>query len=344
MEELNKTSYCHDFKRPQDKWGQQKGNATVNSPKRFAVYFVLILTILTVFSPNIQPVWADPVSELSVQVTANTLRAGSNNTITMHIAGIGKLLANLDVALTLPSPLVLFGDNHWRRSGFGPGQTIDATLMIFAPASAAGNSYQATVTGLYKEAGETTYSQETHTVGFLVRGWIDLVIYDLVVTPSPVGPGLSVEISGSLLNRGVTSAMFTNLTIKPAAPLIVSAESSTYMGQVDANAPAPFSLSADIAADAADGTYKVTLVVYYQDDLHLNQQAQSSLNIEVSHVATQTQTLTTPAGPMASVIEYSQYLILLVIVVIVVLLLRRRRKKRSSDALQTRRVSKPSPV
>jgi hypothetical protein len=216
--------------------------------------------------------------------------------------------------------------------------------MIFAPASAAGSSYQATLTGLYKEAGETTYSQETHTVGFLVRGWIDLVIYDLSVTPSPVGQGSAVEVSGSLLNRGITSAMFTNLTIKPVAPLVVSSESSTYMGQVDANAPAPFSLSAGIAPDAADGTYTITLIVYYQDDLHQNQQAQSSITIEISHTAIQTETVTKPTGPVASIMEYSQYLIILVIVIIAILLYRRFRKKHGGDLSQARRVTKSAPV
>ena len=308
--------------------------------KRSLVALIVILVVLLAISQTPRTIRADPVSELSVQVSANTLRAGSNNTVTLQVQGIGKLLANLDVALTLPSPLVLFGDNHWRRSGFGPGDTIEAPLMIFAPASAAGSSYQATVTGLYKEAGETTYSQESHTVGFLVRGWIDLVIYDLLVTPSPVSPGSPVEISGSLLNRGVTSAMFTNLTINPAAPLIVSSESATYMGQVDANAPAPFSLTAKIDPDTADGMYTVTLVVYYQDDLHLNQRSESSLRIEVSRTATQTQTVTAPSGPMTIILEYAQYLILLLIIIGAALFIRRRRRKGSSGATQPRRVTK----
>ena len=338
---MSKTNYYHNLRELNASAGNRRGSVHVNSPRKLIVASLLLITLLSVASPYLQPVQADPVSELSVQVTANVLRAGSNNTITMHVAGIGKLLANLDISLTLPSPLVLFGDNHWRRSGFGPGDTIDATLMIFAPASAAGNSYQATVNGLYKEAGETTYSQESHTVGLLVRGWIDLVIYDLLVTPSPAGAGLSVEISGSLLNRGITSAMFTNLTIKPQPPLIVSSQSISYMGQVDANAPAPFSLTADIEPGTADGRYAVTLVVYYQDDLHMNQQVETSFFIDVSHTATQTQTTTRATGVVSSVLEYAQYLILLVIVVVVVLLVRRLRKRRSNNALQARRTSKP---
>jgi Trk-type K+ transport system membrane component len=135
--------------------------------------------------------------------------------------------------------------------------------------------------------------------------------------------------------------MFTNLTIKPQPPLIVSSQSISYMGQVDANAPAPFSLTAEIEPGTADGRYAVTIVVYYQDDLHIEQKVETSFFIDVSHTAMQTQTTTRATGVVSSVLDYAQYLILLVIVVVVVLLVRRLRKRRSNNALQARRTSKP---
>jgi len=289
------------------------------------MFLVLALLIAAILFP---PLTADPVSELSVQTSANVLQAGSNNTIVMSIQGIGKLLSNLDVSLTLPPPLVLFGDNHWRRSSFGPGDSIMVTLMIFAPASAAGNSYQATVSGLYKEAGETTYSEESHTIGFLVRGWIDIVIYDMSVTPSPTGPGSTVTISGSLLNRGIIAAMFTNITIKPAPPLIVTSQSVSYLGQLDPNAPAPFSLSANIEPTTHDGRYDATLIVYYQDDLHINKQADIHVVIDISSAATITQT-GVREGPLSSLLENTQFLLGLVILIVLALILALIRRGRA---------------
>ena len=288
---------------------------------------VLLMTPLSATSILSITVRADPIAQLSVEVSENVLRAGSNNTVTMTVRGVGKLVSNLDVSLALPSSLVLFGDNHWHRSSFATGDSMVVTLVIFAQASAAGGSYQATVNGVYKEAGETTYSQETHTIGFLVRGWIDMVIYDLSVTPSLVGPGSTVTISGSLLNRGVTSAMFTNLTIKAANPLVVTSQSNSYLGQVDPNAPAPFSLSADIAPTTADGRYDITLIVYYQDDFHQNQQTSASLSFDVSSAVTEVQTTTGPTGPIALILSYSQYLLALVILIVLVLIVRRLRKR-----------------
>lgn len=327
MARLSKMSDYHNLRGNHLFRACRRRAAVRHLSKTISIFSILILA-LSISIVLLQPISADPVSEFSVQTSANVLRAGSNNTVTMHIQGISKLLSNLDVSLAVPPPLVLFGDNHWRLSSFGPGQTIDAQLTLFAPASAAGNSYQATVSGVYKEAGETTYSQETHTVGFLVRGWIDFVIYDLTVSPSPAGPGTTVTISGSLLNRGISSAMFTNVTIKPSTQLILSSESASYMGQVDPNAPAPFSLSADLQPSTPDGPYIVTLVVYYQDDLHTIQQTQTFVQIDVSITALHTETTTRQTGPITVFLDYSQYIIALVLLVVLILLVRRFRKRR----------------
>lgn len=291
---------------------------------------ILLLTLMTAdLMPDAS---ADPVSELSIHSSSNTLRAGSNNTVTMEVVGIGKLLSNLDVSLTLPQPLVLFGDNHWRRSNFGPGETIRLELMIFAPASAAGNSYQATVTGVYKEAGETTYSQESHTIGFLVRGWIDIVIYDLTVTPDPVSPGSTVTVSGSLLNRGVTAAMFTNITIEPQPPLIVTLQGVSYLGQLDPNAPAPFSVAADVDPAAADGTYSIRLAVYYQDDLHMDQRTEATLSFEVSSAVTQPQPTQRSTDALTVLMSNLEYVVAIVVVVAVTaIVVRRRRARRAAE-------------
>ena len=299
---------------------------------RATILLVILSCATLVIFPSSR---ADPVSQLFVQTSANVLRAGSNNTITMQVQGIAKLLSNLDVSLDLQQPLVLFGDNHWRRNSFGPGDSILVALMIFAPSSTAGNSYLATLTATYKEAGETTYSQETHTIGFLVRGWIDIVIYDISVDPSPAGPGSTVTISGSLLNRGVTAAMFTNITIRPEPLLFVSSDSVSYMGQVDPNAPAPFSVSAEIEPSTPDGRYDATLIVYYQDDLHMNQQVATRVQFDVSSSVTQTLTTVGPSGLVGSILAYAEYLVgLLILIVIIFFVVRVRRGRRHDTTTQ----------
>jgi uncharacterized membrane protein len=295
--------------------------------REISAIIILLATILSATNFTLMTAKADPIAELSVQVSSNVLRAGSNNTVTMQIQGIGDLLSNLDVSLNLSPPLVMFGDNHWRRNSFGPGDSLTVDMTIFAPVSAAGNSYQATVTGVYKQAGQTVYSQETHTVGFIVRGWIDLVIYDVEVSPFPVGPGTAVTVTGSLLNRGVISALFTNLTIQQEPSLTLSSDSVSYIGQLDPNAPAPFSVSALVNPSTSNGQYAITLIVQYQDDLHQNQQYQTTVTVDVSNEVTQTTTSTGPVGPVGMIMSYGLYLLALIILIIVILIVVRVRKR-----------------
>lgn len=329
---MSKMKYYHNSKEAACVGSPRKALTMKHRWREIAATLILVATILTTMNSALATVTADPIAELSIQVSSNVLRAGSNNTVTMQIQGIGDLLSNLDVSLNLSPPLVMFGDNHWRRDSFGPGDSMTVDLTIFAPVSAAGNSYQATLTGVYKEAGQTVYSQETHTIGLIVRGWIDLVIYDIGVNPSPVGPGTAVTISGSLLNRGVISALFTNLTIQPDPSLILSSDSVSYIGQLDPNAPAPFSVSALVKPGTSNGQYSLALIVQYQDDLHQSQQYQTPVVIQVSNEVTQTETTTGPAGPIGMILDYGLYLFALIILIIIVLVVVRARKRHKQES------------
>jgi hypothetical protein len=329
---LSKMKSYHNPKEAPCMRGPRKALSMKYDWREVTVTIILLASMLTAMNSTITSVKADPIAELSVQVSSNVLRAGSNNTVTMQVRGIGDLLSNLDVSLNLSPPLVMFGDNHWRRNSFGPGDSMTADLTVFAPVSAAGSSYQATLTGVYKQAGQTVYSQETHTIGFLVRGWIDLVIYDIEVSPFPVGPGTAVTVSGSLLNRGVISALFTNLTIQPNPSLMLGPDSASYIGQLDPNAPAPFSISALVKSGTSNGQYSLTLIVQYQDDLHQNQQYQTAVSVEVSNEVTQTETATGPSGPIGMILDNWLYLLGLMILIIIVLVVVRVRKRHRQES------------
>jgi len=77
-------------------------------------------------------------SNLSVTSLGTVFTASRNSTLEIQISNVGKYLKELDIALAIPPPLVLFGDNHWIRSSFSPGESIEANLTVFAPSSAAG--------------------------------------------------------------------------------------------------------------------------------------------------------------------------------------------------------------
>jgi hypothetical protein len=266
-------------------------------------------------------------ANLSVVTSGTVLAASRNNTLGIEISNVGKYVREFDVALTIPPPLVLFGDNHWIRSSFAPGEMIRANLTIFAPSSAAGTSLQGSVDAVYKVVGETIQSTETHAISFLVRGWIDMKVYEVAVSPDPTLPGSEITISGNLLNRGVITAMYANVTVAAGQPLMEGSIKPTYVGQVDPNAPAPFSVTALVDSAATDGTYQGTILVYYRDDLQLDQAIAIPFSFAVVSELPKTQTARTS---ITDQLLSNQLLPLGLAVVIVLVIagvyLRRRRK------------------
>jgi len=291
---------------------------------------VILLTAMLVFVvvlPAIQLGHAVTSSNLSVVTSGTVLAASRNNTLGMEISNVGKYVRELDVALTIPTPLVLFGDNHWIRSSFAPGDMIRANLTIFAPSSAAGTSLQGSVVAVYKVIGETVQSSETHAISFLVRGWIDIKVYEVTVSPDPALPGSEIAISGNLLNRGVIAAMYANVTVAADQPLVDGSIKPTYVGQVDPNAPAPFSVTALVDSAATEGQYQGTILVYYRDDLQLDHSIAIPFGFAVVYELPKTQTARTS---ITDQLLSSQLLPLGLAVVIVLVIvgayIRRRRK------------------
>jgi hypothetical protein len=270
-------------------------------------------------------------SNLSVVSSSAVLTAARNNTLTLEITNVGKYLKDFDVALTLPPPLVLFGDNHWIRSSFGPGESIHAELTVFAPSSAAGTTPQGSLVALYKAAGETTLTTESHAISFLVRGWIDITVYEITVDPDPALPGQEVTISGNILNRGVVSAMYTNVTIDASDVFTQGSIQPTYVGQVDPNAPAPFSVTAILDSTLGEGTREATISVYYVDDLQYNHAVKVPVTFTV---VLELPTTVTTRTDIASQLLSMPFLALgsgvVVVLVIVAIYLRRRRKPADS--------------
>jgi len=58
-------------------------------------------------------------SNLSITSSTNVFLASTNNTLMLEIVNVGDYLKELDVALTVPSSLVLFGVICYSESLFG---------------------------------------------------------------------------------------------------------------------------------------------------------------------------------------------------------------------------------
>jgi hypothetical protein len=306
------------------------GHPRIRPPDIRAAALVVLVGLIAL-APTMTGSHAAASGNLSVISSTNVLVAATNSTLLLEITNVGDYLKELDVALTIPSPLVLFGDNHWIRSSFAYGDTIRANLTVFAPSSAAGSTVQGSVAAVYKVIGETTQSTETHAISFLIRGWIDIKVYEVTVDPDPALPGSEITISGNLLNRGVVPAMYANVTLAASPPLVEDSVQSMYVGEVDPNAPAPFSVTVLVDSGATAGMHQTSILVHYRDDLEVDH----TMAVPVSFTVVSELPKTETAGPSVMNLLSPTALLTVVIAVLVlaaiVIYIRRRRRQVASE-------------
>jgi len=260
-----------------------------------------MITILTigVISLPIGPPTAAPIVKvrgqtippiLTMNVTGQSLTAGFNNTVTISLLnnyyntayGTGTIY-DTDIAISVPSPLTLIGDNHWHYASIVFGQRITITVKVYAPTSAIGSAVQATVTATYRQLGNISSSSESHSISLSVYGWVSMIIYGVQMTPSSsIAPGGNATISGNVLNTGNLAAFNANVTVL-SDTLAASSSSGAFIGEIDPNIPRPFSMLVAFKTNVPNGNYSLTVKVSAVDTSRPGIQivAQKSIPVQI---------------------------------------------------------------
>jgi len=198
-------------------------------------------------------------AHLTVTLTGQSLTAGFNNNVTVSVQNnFYDAIYDVGVAVSVPAPLSLLGDNLWQYDRLTFGQSANLNFQVYAPISAIGSSYVGTLTLTYKQLGDVSYTTETHAMGMSVHAWISLILYGLQLTPSLTVPGGNVTISGNILNNGNLAAYSANVSVTSdaAAP---GSSASVYIGEVDPNIPRPFSVLVVFKSGIAPGNYTIVV-------------------------------------------------------------------------------------
>jgi hypothetical protein len=227
----------------------------------YALFLLLLLTPIGV-------VQAQNPARLTVTMTGQTLTAGFNNNVTITVTNSyasfsvypSGTIYDVDLAVSVPTPLQMFGDNHWHYDSIALHKSVSISFQVYAPTAAIGSSYQGSVTLTYRQLGGISYTEESHSIGFSVQGWVSLVLYGIQLTPSSTSPGGNTTVSGNLLNSGNLAAYNANVTVESEA-LAPGASASVFLGEVDPNIPRPFSLLIRFEKNLADGTYPITVKI-----------------------------------------------------------------------------------
>ena len=222
----------------------------------------LVLVLAGAFLVKDAPPAKAQTAHLSVQETGQSLTAGFNNTVTVRVVNnYSGYVAIYDVglAVSLPSELNLVGTGGtWQFDSLPYGQSVTVSFQVYAPSSAAGSSYAGALTITYKQLGDVSYTTETHSLTFSVTGYINLVVYDVVLSPGLVTPGGNTTISGNVLNNGNLASYNANVTVESPA-LVQGTQNSVFLGEVDPTIPRPFSVLVVFQPGVAPGNYTLTI-------------------------------------------------------------------------------------
>jgi hypothetical protein len=273
--------------------------------------FLLLLVVPTVV------VHAQNSAHLSVTMEGQVLTAGFDNNVTLTVTNsypassiyASSAIYDVDVAVSIPTPLQMSGDNHWHYDSLAFQQSVSIGFQVYAATAAIGSSYEGSVTLTYRQLGDVSYTSESHSVGFQVQGWIKLVLYGIQLTPPTTIPGGNVTVSGSLLNSGNLAAYNANVTVESEA-LATGTQASVFLGEIDPNIPRPFSLLVNFKKSLTNGTYPIVVKVSAVDTdrpaYPYNVQQASQVQITIPAVQTRTQTRQT--GVTAILFEVLRFL------------------------------------
>ena len=209
-------------------------------------------------------VTVDDSSQLVVLLSSNYLQGGIKNSFNIILRD-NLWKGTVDVSLSIPSPIVVYGNTSWVFRSVELNASYTINVDVFVPVS----SIKSTVTGTLTVTFNDIYGRsltETKNLGFTVQGLLELDVYDLTLSPRPVHPGEDVTVTATILNRGNVNALFMNASILPNPYLSLRTGSHTYIGAVESDSPAPFTLVGKVGSDVENGTYMIHVRIYYRDD------------------------------------------------------------------------------
>lgn len=286
---------------------------------------ILMLILLAPLAAS--PACSAAVLRLEVSPSRNFVVAGFNESLLVRISNNYEDLYDLTMTLSVPSPLVVIGPNNWRMESLRKGASESLPVTIYAPSGSVGGTYPCTLTISYKRLGYVSYYTETYPFNLFVRGWIKMIVYGLSLDPKPAFPGARLALAGTVLNQGNTAAMYANVSVIPRPPFEPLDESASYLGQIDPNSPAPFTIYVKVRERAQNGTYPLTIVLTYLDDLSEKHSISIPVEVPISQ-APQARGMASSGAPSLQW-NFAIAVSILVAVAIAILYLRRKRGVRS---------------
>lgn len=308
-------------------------------------WIFLISIILFPISSGVISDVESQVTNLKVTAHPTTLNAGFNTTVLINIFNDFESIYDIDISLRFPqsqistiSPIAI-GPSNWKFEKIRREENVTIDPLIFVPKDAAGNGYLGNIVISYKRLGYISPQSETHVIGFYAKGQIEVILYELSIEPESATAGSVISITASLLNKGTVTAKFMNVSLFPGSILVLKPESYNYIGDLEPNSPAPFTLEALLNSEIYEGEYSIKLIIEYEDEEAKEYVIESNVSIYVIEMVEEQYTPAIHEKIIETITGELLYIIIIIIVVVIaiaiVIKLRSSKSEFETEEFQT---------
>ena len=206
------------------------------------------LTQSSTFSP---PPIAAPATTaslpLSVVQVNSTLAAGAQNAVGFQLTNQGTAsIYSPTFSLTIGSPIVVASTgSSVPASQLDPGKATTFDVVLTSGPSATIGIYSGTLTVIFTDSNGASHTQ-TFPLSFTLKGTVILILQNTAVSQTTTG----FSVTGSILNEGTVPAYYASLT----GLFGLNVGTAVYMGEIDPNSPAPFSVTIPYIATTGSTT------------------------------------------------------------------------------------------
>ncbi len=184
---------------------------------------------------------------LAVVQVNSTLAAGSQNPAGFQLTNQGTAsIYSPTFSLNVGSPIVVASTgSSVPAPQLDPGKATTFDVVLTSGPSAAIGVYSGTLTVTFTDSNGASHTQ-TFPLSFTLKGTVILILQNTLVSQTTTG----FTVTGSILNEGTVPAYYASLT-GLFGPNVGTA---VYIGEVDPNTPAPFSVTIPYIAATASTT------------------------------------------------------------------------------------------
>lgn len=207
-------------------------------------------------------------SPISLSLDDFRVYSARTNYRTVSFLASGGMVKSLQVSAIASSATggitIVNGTGPWPLGDLAAGSSRSITVVLQPSSNFIDQLATISLTLSYVGPDGAAHS-ETRQLSVLVKGRPEVSVQSVRASPTPAVNGTRVTVTGTLLNSGTSTSLYTSVTLKPEAAEFSGASFSRYIGDLSVDTPTPFSISVDLPSTLKAGPYDFVMTVQYQD-------------------------------------------------------------------------------